>query len=66
MWRKIGIDHVRVFGGAKPPEATLEQAIGMAIETLKRGADTPVRAASSWGSKTTVGSQTSRKKRFKS
>lgn len=37
--QKLGATHVRVFGGAKPAEATLEQAVGMAIETLKRGAE---------------------------
>jgi sugar phosphate isomerase/epimerase len=37
--QKMGATHVRVFGGAKPADATLEQAIGMAIETLKRGAE---------------------------
>lgn len=37
--QKIGATHVRVFGGAKPTGATLEQAIGFAIETLKRGAE---------------------------
>jgi len=37
--QKMGSTHVRVFGGAKPADATLEQAIGMAIETLKRGAE---------------------------
>jgi L-ribulose-5-phosphate 3-epimerase len=37
--QKMGATHVRVFGGPKPADATLEQAIGMAIETLKRGAE---------------------------
>src|SRR5436190_8158385 len=37
--QKLGATHVRVFGGAKPPDATIEQAVGMAIETLKRGAE---------------------------
>jgi sugar phosphate isomerase/epimerase len=37
--QKIGATHVRVFGGAKPPGATLDQAIGFAAETLKRGAE---------------------------
>ena len=37
--QKLGATHVRVFGGAKPDGATLEQAIGFAAETLKRGAD---------------------------
>lgn len=37
--QKMGATHVRVFGGAKPADATLEQAVGMAIETLKRGAE---------------------------
>src|SRR6266850_775974 len=37
--RKMGATHMRVFGGAKPADATLEQAVGMAIETLKRGAE---------------------------
>jgi L-ribulose-5-phosphate 3-epimerase len=37
--QKLGATHVRVFGGAKPPEATLDEAIAMAAETLKRGAE---------------------------
>jgi len=37
--QKIGATHVRVFGGAKPAGATLDQAIGFAAETLKRGAE---------------------------
>ena len=37
--QKVGATHVRVFGGAKPEGATLEQAIGFAAETLKRGAE---------------------------
>ena len=37
--QKVGATHVRVFGGTKPPEATLEQAIGFAAETMKRGAE---------------------------
>src|SRR4051812_23689309 len=37
--QKMGATHMRVFGGAKPADATLDQAIGMAIETLKRGAE---------------------------
>jgi L-ribulose-5-phosphate 3-epimerase len=37
--QKVGATHVRVFGGEKPPGATLEQAIGFAAETLKRGAE---------------------------
>jgi L-ribulose-5-phosphate 3-epimerase len=37
--QKVGATHVRVFGGAKPAGATLEQAVGFAAETLKRGAE---------------------------
>ena len=37
--QKLGATHVRVFGGAKPEGATLEQAIGFAVETLKQGAE---------------------------
>ena len=37
--QKVGATHVRVFGGAKPDGASLEQAIGFAAETLKRGAE---------------------------
>ena len=37
--QKLGATHVRVFGGNKPEGATLEQAIGFAAETLKRGAE---------------------------
>ena len=36
---KLGATHMRVFGGQKPAGATLEQAIGYAAETLKRGAE---------------------------
>ena len=37
--QKLGTTHVRVFGGTKPPEATLDEAVAMAAETLKRGAE---------------------------
>ena len=37
--QKIGASHMRVFGGPLPPGATLDQAIGFAVETLKRGAE---------------------------
>jgi L-ribulose-5-phosphate 3-epimerase len=37
--QKVGATHVRVFGGNTPTGATLEQAIGFAAETLKRGAE---------------------------
>jgi L-ribulose-5-phosphate 3-epimerase len=37
--QKLGATHVRVFGGAKPDGATLDEAIGFAVETLKRGAE---------------------------
>jgi sugar phosphate isomerase/epimerase len=37
--QKLGATHVRVFGGDKPEGATMDQAIGFAVETLKRGAD---------------------------
>jgi L-ribulose-5-phosphate 3-epimerase len=37
--QKLGATHVRVFGGAKPEGVTLDQAIGLAAETLKRGAE---------------------------
>jgi sugar phosphate isomerase/epimerase len=37
--QKLGVTHVRVFGGAKPAGATLDQAIGFAADTLKRGAE---------------------------
>ncbi len=37
--QKMGSTHMRVFGGSKPPDATMEQAIAMAVETLKRGAE---------------------------
>src|SRR5262245_26558954 len=37
--QKVGATHVRVFGGAKPDGFTLDQAIGFAAETLKRGAE---------------------------
>lgn len=37
--QKLGATHVRVFGGPKPDGVTLDQAIGLAAETLKRGAE---------------------------
>ena len=37
--QKMGATHVRVFSGPKPDGATMEQAIGLAVETLKRGAE---------------------------
>ena len=37
--QRLGATHVRVFGGNKPEGATLEQAIGFAVETMKRGAE---------------------------
>jgi sugar phosphate isomerase/epimerase len=36
---RVGATHVRVFGGDTPAGATLDQAIGFAVETLKRGAE---------------------------
>ena len=36
---RLGATHVRVFSGSKPDGATMEQAIGMAADTLKRGAE---------------------------
>jgi len=37
--QRVGATHVRVFGGAQPPGASLDQAIAFAAETLKRGAE---------------------------
>ena len=37
--QRVGATHVRVFGGPKPAGATLAQAIDLAVETLKRGAE---------------------------
>ncbi len=37
--QRVGATHVRVFGGDTPAGATLEQALGFAAETLKRGAE---------------------------
>ena len=37
--QRVGATHIRVFGGQKPAGATLEQAVGFASETLKRGAE---------------------------
>jgi sugar phosphate isomerase/epimerase len=37
--QKLGATHVRVFGGKAPDGATLDQAIGFAAETMKRGAE---------------------------
>jgi len=39
MAERIGAGHVRVFGGAIPRGVTQEQAIPLAVETLKRAAD---------------------------
>jgi len=36
---RIGASHVRVFGGSIPKGATQEQAIGWAVEVMKRGAE---------------------------
>jgi sugar phosphate isomerase/epimerase len=36
---RVGATHIRVFGGQQPAGATLEQAVGFAAETLKRGAE---------------------------
>jgi L-ribulose-5-phosphate 3-epimerase len=36
---RLGATHVRVFSGSKPDGATMEQALAMASETLKRGAE---------------------------
>ena len=36
---RIGASHMRVFGGAVPKGATEQQAIGWAVEVLKRGAE---------------------------
>jgi len=37
--QRVGAMHIRVFGGQKPDGATLEQAVGFAAETFKRGAE---------------------------
>jgi sugar phosphate isomerase/epimerase len=37
--QKMGATHVRVFGGPKPAGTTMDQAIDLAAETLKRGAE---------------------------
>jgi sugar phosphate isomerase/epimerase len=37
--QKMGATHVRVFGGPKPPGTTMDQAIDLAAETLKRGTE---------------------------
>ncbi len=36
---RLGAGHIRVFGGQVPKGATEEQAIGWAVEVLKRGAE---------------------------
>ena len=36
---RLGSSHVRVFGGSIPKGATQEQAIGWAVEVMKRGAE---------------------------
>jgi len=33
---RVGAGHIRIFGGAVPKGATEEQAVGWAVETLKR------------------------------
>ncbi len=47
MWlaaaEKIGASHIRVFGGPVPKGATEDQAVGWAVETLKRCADEAAR-----------------------
>jgi len=35
--QRVGATHVRAFGGDTPTGATLDQAIGFAAETVKRG-----------------------------
>ena len=37
--QRVGATHIRVFGGQKPAGATLDQAVGFAAETMKRGAE---------------------------
>ena len=37
--QRVGATHIRVFGGQKPAGVTLEQAVGFAAETMKRGAE---------------------------
>lgn len=37
--QKLNATHVRVFGGPKPEGFTLDQAVGLAAETLKRGTE---------------------------
>jgi sugar phosphate isomerase/epimerase len=37
--QRLGATHIRVFGGPRPAGATLDQAVGFAAETLKRGAE---------------------------
>jgi sugar phosphate isomerase/epimerase len=36
---KLGAGHIRVFGGSAPKGATIEQAMGWAVEVVKRAAD---------------------------
>jgi len=36
---KLGAGHIRIFGGTVPKGASEEQAVGWAVETLKRAAD---------------------------
>lgn len=36
---RLGASHIRVFGGPQPAGVTLDQAVGFAVETLKRGAE---------------------------
>ncbi len=37
--QRLGSSHIRIFGGAVPKEATEDQAVAWAVETLKRCAD---------------------------
>ena len=64
--QRVGATHIRVFGGQKPAGATLEQAVGFAAETLKRGAEIAGAAASCSASKTTEASPTSPRRRSRS
>jgi L-ribulose-5-phosphate 3-epimerase len=41
--QRLGANHVRIFGGGIPKGATEDQAVGWAIETLKRCADEAAR-----------------------
>ena len=64
--QRVGATHVRVFGGTEAGGRHAGSGGRIADRTLKRGAETPARAASFSGSRTTAASPTSPRRRSKS